>query len=174
MNFEKILNPVEIPEEISSSGELTRYKFNLKTRKLSNQNFPNGIDSELARYVNHIDFPIINEAYRGKEYCVIYGWSSYDYSRIALVKKNVCDHTQDSVLYTENHYASEMFFIANPEAKSEDDGVLLSITYDGELEKSYFVIFDALTFTEIDRAYLPHNIPWSAHGMHFPEATWSL
>ena len=67
-----------------------------------------------------------------------------------------------------------MFFIANPEAKSEDDGVLVSITFDGEKEQSYFVVIDAITFTEIDRAYLPHNIPWSAHGMHFPEAKWTL
>ena len=91
-----------------------------------------------------------------------------------MVKKNVCDYTQDKVIYTENHYASEMFFIANPEAKSEDDGVLVSITFDGEKEQSYFVVIDAITFTEIDRAYLPHNIPWSAHGMHFPEAKWTL
>ena len=108
------------------------------------------------------------------QYCVIYGWSSFDYSRIGLVKKNVCDHTKDQVLYQDNHYGSEMYFIAHPEAKSEDDGVLVSITYDGEKEKSYFVVIDALTFTEIDRAYLPHNIPWSAHGMHFPDAKWTL
>ena len=67
-----------------------------------------------------------------------------------------------------------MSFIANPEAKSEDDGVLVSITFDGEIEKSYLVIIDALNFIEIDRAYLPHNIPWSNHGMHFPEAKWTL
>ena len=108
------------------------------------------------------------------QYCIIYGWSSYDYSRIGLVKKNVCDYTKDQVLYQDNHYPSEMYFIAHPEAKSEDDGVLVSITYDGEKEKSYFVVIDALTFTEIDKAYLPHNIPWSAHGMHFPEAKWTL
>ena len=77
-------------------------------------------------------------------------------------------------MYQENHYPSEMYFIANPEAKSEDDGVLVTITYDGEKEQSYFMVIDALTFIEIDRAYLPHNIPWSAHGMHFPEAKWTL
>ena len=91
-----------------------------------------------------------------------------------MVKKNVCDDTKDKVLYTENHYASEMSFIANPEAKSEDDGVLVSIIFDGELEKSYLLLIDALSFTEINRAYLPHNIPWSLHGMHFPEAKWTL
>ena len=64
--------------------------------------------------------------------------------------------------------------IANPEAKTEDDGVLVTIVFDGEKEQSYLLILDALTFTIIDKAYLPHNIPWSAHGMHFPEAKWTL
>ena len=27
--------------------------------------------------------------------------------------------------------------------------------------------------TSILQAYLPHNIPWSAHGMFFPEAVFS-
>ena len=67
-----------------------------------------------------------------------------------------------------------MFFIASPKPKSEDDGVLVSITFDGEKEQSYLVLIDALTFSVIDRAWLPHNIPWSAHGMHFPEAKWTL
>ena len=67
-----------------------------------------------------------------------------------------------------------MFFIASPQPKSEDDGVLVSITFDGENEQSYLVLIDALTFAVIDRAWLPHNIPWSAHGMHFPEAKWTI
>merc|ERR1712203_361013 len=82
-----------------------------------------------------------NEAYRGKEYCIIYGWSAFDYSRTALVKKNVCDSTQDKVRYIENQYASEMYFIANPEGSSEDDGVLVSVHFDGPKEQSTFLFW---------------------------------
>ena len=32
------------------------------------------------------------------------------------------------------------------------------------------MFIDAKTFTPINHAYLPHNIPWYAHGMYFPEA----
>ena len=67
-----------------------------------------------------------------------------------------------------------MSFIANPDAKSEDDGVLVTISYDGERQQSYFVVIDALSFEIIDKAWMPHDIPWSAHGMHFPEAKWTL
>ena len=108
------------------------------------------------------------------QYCIVYGWSSYDITRTALIKKNLCDSTEDKLLYIENHYATEMTFIANPEGKSEDDGVLVTISFDGELKQSYFLIIDALSFTVIDKAWLPQIIPWSAHGMHFPEAKWTL
>ena len=74
------------------------------------------------------------------------------------------------VYYVENHYSSEMHFLPNPEKRSEDDGVLVTIVFDGTKEQSYLLLLDAKTLQPINKAYLPHNIPWSAHGMHFPEA----
>ena len=58
-------------------------------------------------------------------------------------------------------------------AKDEDDGILSSIVFDGEREQSYLLLLDARTLTTLARAYLPMNLPWSAHGMHFPEATFA-
>ena len=55
-------------------------------------------------------------------------------------------------------------------ARDEEDGVVLSLVFDGEAEQSYLLLLDAVSFTPLARAYLPHNIPWSNHGMHFPEA----
>ena len=59
---------------------------------------------------------------------------------MALVKKNTCDATKDMVIYIENHYSSEMFFLGNPGGTEEDDGVLVTIVFDGELKKSYLMI----------------------------------
>ena len=67
-----------------------------------------------------------------------------------------------------------MFFLGNPGGTEEDDGVLVTIVFDGVLENSYLMILDAGSFTILDKSYLPQNIPWSAHGMHFPEAKWTL
>ena len=52
----------------------------------------------------------------------------------------------------------------------EDDGVLLTIGFDGRREQSYLLLLDARTFSPLNTADLPHNIPSSVHGMHFPEA----
>ena len=54
---------------------------------------------------------------------------------------------------------------------SEDDGVLITIVFDGPKKQSYLLLLDAKSLTPINHSYLPHNIPWSAHGMYFPEAT---
>ena len=62
----------------------------------------------------------------------------------------------------------------SPAGEGEDDGVLVTVAFDGEKEQSYLLLLDAISFKEIDRAYLPHIVPWSAHGMHFPEAKFTL
>ena len=71
--------------------------------------------------------------------------------------------------FTESHYPGEMIFIANPDGVEEDDGVLITISFNGETQQSYVLLLDAKTFEEIDRAYLPINIPFSFHGNWFPE-----
>jgi len=165
-----MLNPPAAGEPQVSTAEdqeLTRYTINTATGKVDVSQFPNTINS---RYINTFDFPMINEDYRGKKYCILYGLSAFGYSRTAFVKKNVCDSSKDKVWHQENHYGSEMSFIPNPDPKSEDDGVLVTIVFDGERERSYYLVLDAVSFTPINRAYLQHNIPWSAHGLYFPEA----
>jgi len=170
--LKNMLNP---PKEYTTSTtgdlELTRYVINLNSETVSHTNFPNIINSE---FVNTFDFPMINEAYRGKSYCFLYGLSAFAYTRMALVKKNMCDSSQDKVWSRPNHYPSEMHFLPNPQPKAEDDGVLITVVFDGEKEQSYVMMIDAVTFTPVNMAYLPHNIPWSAHGMYFPEAHFPL
>ena len=53
----------------------------------------------------------------------------------------MCDDSQDKTWYTPNHYHGEMYFIGNPENKSEDDGVLITIVYDGPKVFLFFYSF---------------------------------
>jgi len=170
LKLENMMNPPEKSEWVSTNKDLefTRFKINMATEKITQSLFPNHLKS---KWINQFDFPVINERYRGEKYCVVYGWTAFDYSRMALVKKNVCDSSLDKVWYVENHYSSEMWFLEAPDAKKEDDGVLLTIVFDGEREQSYLLLLDARTLSPVARSYLPMNLPWSAHGMHFPEAT---
>merc|ERR1712126_283194 len=165
LNPPKELNDIDI--STTGGSEITRYNIHIKSGNVKTSTFPNILKN---KYINTFDFPTINEDYRGKKYCYTYGMSAFAYSRTALVKKDVCTSKEDKVWYKENHYMSEMHFLPKPGGKSEDDGVPITIGFDGTKEQSYLMFMDAKTFTPINQAYLPHNIPWSAHGMYFPEA----
>ena len=66
MLIENIMNPPEKVKEVEFAS-LTRYTFNLKTKNILGFSLPIGMRSELSRYVNQLEFPTINEAYRGKK-----------------------------------------------------------------------------------------------------------
>jgi len=178
LKLENMLNPPHFDNpdmylNMTHLGDLTREVINLNDLTIKTIVAPDTRPIDLN--VNHFDFPVINEEHRGKPYCIVYGWSAHGYSHQVLTKKNICDPTQDKVWHMENHYKSEVWFLPYPETNGtktdkEDDGLLLTIVFDGEKEQSYLLLLDASTMNEVNRAYLPHNIPWSAHGMFFPEA----
>jgi len=118
------------------------------------------------------DFPTINEKFRGRRYCYAYGVVAIDYAFNALVKKSLCEDApeKDRVYRIPNNYYSEANFVANPDAKAEDDGVLVTIGYDGVKSRSYLLLLDAMTFEPLNYAYSPHRIPYSFHGNFFGEA----
>merc|ERR1712168_762207 len=139
LRFDKLQNP---PAEANYTHnplmEFSRYTINMKTDTISRSTFKNPRESV---FVNMIDYPRINEEFRGREYCFTYGISMIDYTRTALVKKDVCGESSgDKFWYKENHYLSEIWFFASPDAANEDDGVILTIAFNGEREESYLLL----------------------------------
>ncbi|CAG8578316.1 11807_t:CDS:2, partial [Racocetra persica] len=67
---------------------------------------------------------------------------------------------------SEDCYPSEAVFVPHPDKDShEDDGVLLSIVFDGENNKSFLLVLEARTMNELVRADLPQVVPLSfGHG----------
>jgi len=49
---------------------------------------------------------------------------------------------------------------------AEDDGVLLSVVLDGPAGKSYLLVLDAQTMTEVGRAQLDGVVGFGFHGTH--------
>ena len=66
--------------------------------------------------------------------------------------------------YKEDHYPSEVSFFPRPGATDEDDGVLVSTVLGAPLGRSYLLILDAKTLTEIATADAPHYLPFPSHG----------
>ena len=66
--------------------------------------------------------------------------------RQTLIKKDLEHPENYKTWFKESHYPGEMFFIPNPEGVEEDDGTLITISFDGEREQSYVMLIDAKTF----------------------------
>jgi carotenoid cleavage dioxygenase-like enzyme len=61
-------------------------------------------------------------------------------------------------------YPGEPVFVSSPEAKVEDDGLILSVVLDTRREKSFLLILDAPSLQQIARAEVPHPLPFGFHG----------
>jgi beta,beta-carotene 9',10'-dioxygenase len=61
-------------------------------------------------------------------------------------------------------YPGEPVFVAAPDASAEDEGVLLSVVFDGQAGDSFLLVLDASDLTEVARATAPHHIPFGFHG----------
>lgn len=56
-----------------------------------------------------------------------------------------------------------------PSAKSEDDGVLLSVVLDVQKKNSFLLVLDAKDLKEIARAQVPQHITFDLHGQFVPD-----
>jgi len=148
---------------------LSRYTIDITSHDItsvSESSWSNKLD---IPYINQFDFPLVNPEYEGKPYCYAYGQAIVENYRQYLVKKNICDSSQDKVWFKENHYTGEPFFIPRPGGDLEDDGVLLVTVMDGNTEQTYLLMLDGQSFETIAEAYLPEFIPMSIHGTWVPE-----
>ena len=142
-------------------GMLKRITIDIKTKKVTVS----------PLHQTPLEMPRINQEYLlTKSYSYVYGLSSENgrkyYDRI--VKLNITDGSQ--LLWKSDFcYPSEAIFIAKPDAKKEDDGVLLSIVLDSASKKSFLLILDATTMKEVARVQLQHHIPFTVHGNFFPK-----
>ena len=64
-------------------------------------------------------------------------------------------------------FPGEAVFVPSPRARREDDGVALSVVLDTRRRRSFLLVLDARSFTEVARAEVPHHIPFGFHGELF-------
>ncbi len=120
-----------------------------------------------------VELPRINEAYYLGQYRYVYGIGAGDTNEYDTADRLVKIDNRSGAA-SEWHepaaFVGEPVFVASPEQNGEDDGVLLSVVLDAPRERSYLVILDARSMTELARAYAPHVVPFGFHGQFYPEA----
>ena len=164
MEIDMMLHHEETNNE-AAEFVVKRVRLNTRTRETVVQDWP---ETENLM-MNTLDFVVINDQFTGYKNRYAYGWVSIDYWRQRLVKRDLVDPAGDRVWGQASHYPGEMFFIPDPQGSAEDDGLLITVVFDGEKEESYLLLLDAATFKEVNRAVLPTFVPFSFHGNWFPE-----
>lgn len=146
----------------SKLGQFKRFILSLQTGKAYGESLAEGA----------FDFPRINyKTVNSQSYQYIY---CADCSQLptGFFDKLVKINLQGGSVATwreEGCYTGEPVFIATPTAKSEDDGVVMSIILDAKRDKSFLLILDAISFQEIARADLPHRLPFGLHGQFYSQ-----
>lgn len=130
-------------------------------------NLDDGLVSKTIIADKNAEFARINQKFLTKDYQFMYlanrkGEAEFFNSVIKLDLYNnsisECDFADD--------YVSEPIFIANPEAKSEDDGLIFVNIIDNIKRLSYVVYLDAKDLSIVYKAYLPIQIPPALHGIY--------
>ncbi|XP_061180479.1 beta,beta-carotene 15,15'-dioxygenase-like [Saccostrea echinata] len=144
---------------------LKRFRIDLKAEKMTPLSFD--VNPKVP-HVNMLEAPTINELYRSKHYCYIYGAvfkSDFKtFGNFSFVKKDICNTTGDMSWSLPGHYPMEGWFVPDPNGSAEDDGVLMLPVLDGNLGKSYLLILDPKTMKPITKSYMPFNVPFHFHG----------
>jgi beta,beta-carotene 9',10'-dioxygenase len=83
-----------------------------------------------------------------------------------LVKFDVEDRSLRT-WHEEGCYPGEPVFVGRPDRTREDDGAVLSVVFDSRSERSFLLVLDAESFTELARAEAPHHVPFGFHGQFF-------
>jgi beta,beta-carotene 9',10'-dioxygenase len=111
-----------------------------------------------------MELPRINYA-RCNERPYRYAWSiGADGTWIDRIVKADLAERSSTVWSEEGCFPGEPVFVAAPNAEDEDDGVLLSVVFDGRTGTSFLLVLDAGTLAELARAEVPHHIPFGFHG----------
>ncbi|KAF3384143.1 Beta,beta-carotene 15,15'-dioxygenase [Talaromyces pinophilus] len=116
------------------------------------------------------ELPSVNPHFKLRKHRFVYGVTSTGKSTFidGLVKIDV---DTKSTLYWSEHAQTpgEPIFVPDPSSRDEDAGSLLSVVLDGIAGKSYLLVLDAKTMTEVGRAKVDSVVGFGFHGTHVAE-----
>ncbi|XP_064613737.1 beta,beta-carotene 15,15'-dioxygenase-like [Liolophura sinensis] len=162
------LKDVHLRNKIIRRSTIKRYEIDVMAERVFSVRF---VSSPGMEFVQELEMPTINENYRFRKYCYVYGVvlksDHLHLSNVTVVKKDLCRPNKDRMWYVPYHYPVEAWFVPTPGGHEEDDGILITPVLDGPNRKSYLAIIDPKTMTTVNSATLPIVVPFTLHGRFF-------
>ncbi len=142
---------------------LRRYRLGLDTGAVSYEDIATS---------QMFEMPQLNPARHGRPCQQLYGYSfprdgAVDQFINQIIKIDATTGSH-SLWADDGCFPGEPVFVPRPGSDGEDDGVLVSLMFDGRAERSALVVLDAATLDEISRAPLPFAVPFGFHGRFYP------
>lgn len=157
------VNRLSDPDQKLPHGRLERFVLNVQDKKLKSRK----IISEACIELPHFDY----QNYHGNpDYRYVYGCGLHPshpkgfYNQLVKIDVQTGEHAS---WHQADNYPGEAVFIPQPNRKSEDDGVLLSVVLDADQQHSFLLVLDAKTLQEKARAKLPHAVLFGYHGAFY-------
>lgn len=145
-------------EDYNCPSTLERFSLSLTSKNISSET--------LFRQSN--EFPRVNDHFDGRPYRYVHlvGVCESTSNSNALYKVDTT--TKKTLEWSEEGcFSGEPVFVAAPDAKEEDEGVVLAVVSDQLHHNSFLLVLDGKSYKEIGRAEAPHVIPFGFHGQYF-------
>jgi beta,beta-carotene 9',10'-dioxygenase len=134
-------------------AELRRFRIDLSSRRVASEQLAEGLELPRINYGRHNERP----------YRYVWGIDQKTGWLDRIVKVDV--EERRTIEWREDGCSpGEPVFVSAPDAKAEDDGVLLSVVFDSRSGRSFMLVLDAADLSELARAEAPHHIPYGFHG----------
>ena len=134
-------------------AELRRFRIDLSSRRVATEQLAEGLELPRINYGRHNERP----------YRYVWGIDQKTGWLDRIVKVDVAERR--TIEWREDGCSpGEPVFVSAPDAKAEDDGVLLSVVFDSRSGRSFMLVLDAADLSELARAEAPHHIPYGFHG----------
>ena len=121
------------------------------------------------------EFPLVSPHHAGGRHRYVYtaghrGRSTWRGPQDSVVKVDMDTGEEKVATFEFEHYPSEPIFVPHPNGKREDDGWLLTQTYDAPNDRTYVAVLDARTpeAGPVARVWLEHFFPFTFHGTWVP------
>ncbi|HSP78786.1 MAG TPA: carotenoid oxygenase family protein [Myxococcaceae bacterium] len=153
------------PTSSDAQGRLSRSTIDLKEQTLRTEQVSD----------RRCEFPVASGLRAGARHRYVYlaahsGPAAWREPQDVLVKVDMETGAETVVSLGQEHHPTEPVFIPRPGGSAEDDGWLLTQTYDATSDRTYVAVLDARApeAGPLARAWLEHAFPLTFHGTWVP------